>query len=43
MSSAPKVLVINYDENNKSPNKDKIKEIIDKLCRVTPDIFVLTT
>ena len=42
-SEAPKVLVINYDENKKSPTKDKIKEIVDKLCNVKPDIFVLTT
>jgi hypothetical protein len=40
-SNAPKVLVINYDENNQSPDKDKVDEIIRKLKDV--DIFILTT
>jgi hypothetical protein len=43
MAQKPVVLVINYDENNKSPDKEKIQEIIDKLCEKIPDIFVLTT
>jgi hypothetical protein len=43
MAQEPVVLVINYDENNQSPDKEKIQEIIDKLCGAIPDIFVLTT
>jgi hypothetical protein len=39
----PIVLVINYDENNKSPNQNKIDEIIFKIQSINPDIFILTT
>ena len=28
MAQPPKVLVINYNENNQSPDKDKVNEII---------------
>jgi hypothetical protein len=42
-SIAPKVLVLNYDEKNKSPNKDKIVDIIAQITSFEPDIFILTT
>ena len=43
MAQQPVVLVINYDENNKSPNEYKIIEIHNILMSKSPDIFVLTT
>jgi hypothetical protein len=41
MAQPPKVLVINYNENNQSPDKDKVNEIINKIK--DNDIFILTT
>lgn len=44
MSLEPKVLVINYDENNQQPpDQKKIDEIFSKIELISPDIFILTT
>jgi hypothetical protein len=34
----PNVLVMNYDENNKSPNEDKVNFIFEKIELIKPDI-----
>jgi hypothetical protein len=43
MTNPPKVLIINYDENNKSPDKDEIDKIINKLAESKCDMFILAT
>ena len=39
----PKVLVINYNENNESPNEEKLNQILSQIEKNNPDIFILTT
>lgn len=39
----PKVLVINYNENNESPNQEKLNQILSQIKKNNPDIFILTT
>jgi len=39
----PKVLVINYNENNESPNQEKLNQILSQIEQNKPDIFILTT
>lgn len=43
MTNPPTVLIINCNENNKSPDKDKISEIINKLIKSNCDMFILAT
>ena len=43
INKMPVVLVINYNEDNKSPDNNMVNNIISELTSQNPDIFILTT